>query len=268
VTLGLLSYSPNSKAISEFLGMIASTLSLSWIPIWKDTRFYIPCLKMMIFRWWKNAPRMFSKFLFTDEHNQCKIHLSPSPVRMVSNRSIPISLPSQVEPHCTLPIAYTPFLQCKGDPPTSYGYVKVITTLSLHLYPYIHYYKFSAHDLKILMLSHKQINENMVTRHQKSVDMHNECHPACIWCISDKVIHEHGNALHDMGIWKPGFGPTCIHPESFTLSTLVSLQWWCCDPWTKVPRWNLVYHVCCSHVITTRSTLGIFVCENATHSGS
>jgi hypothetical protein len=29
VTLGLLSYSPDSKAISEFLGMIASTLSLS-----------------------------------------------------------------------------------------------------------------------------------------------------------------------------------------------------------------------------------------------
>jgi hypothetical protein len=81
--------------------------------------------------------------------------------------------------------------------------------------------------------------------------------PACICCISNKIIYEHGNALHDMCIWKPGFGLTCIRTESFTLSTLFSLRWWCCDPWTKVPRWNLVYHVCCSHVITTRSTLGI-----------
>jgi hypothetical protein len=33
----------------------------------------------------------------------------------------------------------------------------------------------------------------------------------------------------------------------------------------KVPQWNLGYHVCCSHVITTRSVLGILVFENATH---
>jgi hypothetical protein len=98
VTLSLLSNSLDSKAISEFPGMIASSLSLSWIPILEGTRFYIPCLKMMIFRWWKNASRMFLKFLSTDEHNQCKIHLSPSSLRMVSNRSIPISLPSQVKP--------------------------------------------------------------------------------------------------------------------------------------------------------------------------
>ena len=176
VTLGLLSNSPDSKAISEFSGMIASALSLSWIPILEGTRFYIPCLKMMIFRWWRNAPRMFLKFLSTDEHNQCKIHLPPSSLRMVSNRSILIYLPSQVEPRCTLLIVYTPFLQFRGDPPTSYGYVKVITPLSLHRYPYFDHYKFSALDLKILMLAHKQINENMVTRHQKSVGMHNEHH--------------------------------------------------------------------------------------------
>jgi hypothetical protein len=46
----------------------------------------------------ENAPRMFLKFLSTNEHNQCKIHLSSSSLRMVSNRSIPISLLSQVEP--------------------------------------------------------------------------------------------------------------------------------------------------------------------------
>jgi hypothetical protein len=119
VTLSLLSNSPDSKAISEFSGMIASALSLSWIPIGEGTRFYIPCLKMMIFMWWKNAPRMFLKFLSTAEHNRCKVHLSSSSLRIVSNRSIPISLPSQVEPRCTLLIAYTPFLQYKGDPPTS-----------------------------------------------------------------------------------------------------------------------------------------------------
>jgi hypothetical protein len=116
---------------------------------------------------------MFLKFLFTDEHNQCKIHLPPSSLRMVSNRSILISLPSQVEPRCTLLIAYTSFLQIKDDPPTSYGYVKVITPLSLHQYPYIDHDKLSA----LLMLAHKQINENMVTRHKKSISMHNECHP-------------------------------------------------------------------------------------------
>jgi hypothetical protein len=155
VTLGLLSNSPNSKAISEFSGMIASTLSLSWIPIWEGTKFYIPCLKMIIFRWWKNAPHMFLKFLSTNERNQCKIHLSSSSLRMVSNWSILISLPSQVEPRCTLMIAYTPFLQFRGDPTTSYGYVKVITPLSLHRFHYIDLYKFSAHDLKIFMLAHK-----------------------------------------------------------------------------------------------------------------
>jgi hypothetical protein len=131
---------------------------------------------MMIFRWWKNAPRMFLKFLSTVEHNQCKIHLSPSSLRMVSNRSIPISLLSKVKPRCTLLIAYTHFLQFKGDPPTSYGYVKEIAPLSLHQYPYIDHYKFSALDLKILMLAHKQIHKNMDTRHQKSVGMHNERH--------------------------------------------------------------------------------------------
>jgi hypothetical protein len=30
-------------------------------------------------------------------------------------------------------------------------------------------------------------------------------------------------------------------------------------PWPKVPRRNLVHHVCCSHVITTRGALGILV---------
>jgi hypothetical protein len=91
---------------------------------------------------------------------------------MVSNRSIPISLLSQVEPRCTLLNAYAPFLQFKGDPPTSYGYVKVVTPLSLHQYPYIDHYKLSA----LLMLAHKKINENMVTKHKKSVGMHNEHH--------------------------------------------------------------------------------------------
>jgi hypothetical protein len=162
VTFGLLSNSPDSKVISEFSSVIASALSLSWIPILERTRFYIPYLKMMIFIWWKNAPHLFLKFLSTYEHNQCKIHPSPSSLRMVSNRSILISLSSHVEPRCTLIIAYTHFIQFKGDPPTSYGYVKVITPLSLHRYPYIDHYKFSALDLKILMLAHKQINENMV----------------------------------------------------------------------------------------------------------
>jgi hypothetical protein len=30
-------------------------------------------------------------------------------------------------------------------------------------------------------------------------------------------------------------------------------------PWPKVPWWNLVHHVCYSHVITTRGALGILV---------
>jgi hypothetical protein len=191
VTLVLLSNSPDSKAISEFSGMIASTLSLSWIPIWEGTRFYISCLKVMIFRWWKNAPRMFLKFLSTDEHNQCKIHLSPSSLRMVSNRSIPISLPSQVEPRCTLLIAYTPFIQFRGDPPTSYGYVKVITPLSLHRYPYIDHYKFSA----LLMLAHKQIKENMVTQHTNSIGNHMSIITACISCNLNEINHGHGKCI-------------------------------------------------------------------------
>jgi hypothetical protein len=36
-------------------------------------------------------------------------------------------------------------------------------------------------------------------------------------------------------------------------------------PWPKVPRRNLVHHVCCSHVIATRATLGILVGEHSTH---
>jgi hypothetical protein len=145
------------------------------------------------------------------------------------------------------------FLQFRGDPPTSYGYIKVITPPSLHRYPYIDHYKFSV----LLMLSHKQMNENMVTRQKKLLVCIMSVIPACICCISNNIIHEHGNALHDMCIWKPEFGLTYIHTESFTFSTLFFLRWWCCDPWTKMPRWNLVYHVCCIHVITTRSTLGI-----------
>jgi hypothetical protein len=129
VILDLLSNNSDSKAISEFSGMIASVLSLSWIQTLEGTRFYIPCQKMMIFRWWKNAPHMFLKLLSTNKHNQCKIHLSPSSLRMVSNRSILISLPSQVEPRCTLLIVDTYFLQFKSDPPTSCGYVKVIAPL-------------------------------------------------------------------------------------------------------------------------------------------
>jgi hypothetical protein len=63
--------------------------------------------------------------------------------------------------------------------PDTYGYVKVITPLSSHRYPYIDHYKFSA----LLMLAHKQINENMVTRHHKSIGMHNECH------LSMHILH-------------------------------------------------------------------------------
>jgi hypothetical protein len=59
VALGLLYNSPDSKAISEFSGMMACTLSLSWKPILEGTRFYIPCLKRMIFMWWKNATYVF-----------------------------------------------------------------------------------------------------------------------------------------------------------------------------------------------------------------
>jgi hypothetical protein len=144
---------------------------------------------------------MFLKFLSTDEHNQCKIHLPPSSLRMVSNRSILISLPSQVEPRCTLLIAYTPFLQFRGDPPTSYGYVKAIAPFSLHRYSYIDHYQFSA----LLMLAHKQIKENMVTRHQKSVGKHMSIITACISCNLNNINHEHGKctAQHvHLGLWK------------------------------------------------------------------
>jgi hypothetical protein len=134
---------------------------------------------------------MFLKFLSTDEHSQCKIHLSPSSLRMVSNRSIPISLLSQVEPRCTLLNAYTPFLQLKGDPPTSYAYVKMITPLSLHRYPYIDHNHFSA----LLMLAHKQIKENMVIRHQKSVGKHMSIITACISCNLNDINHEHGKCI-------------------------------------------------------------------------
>jgi hypothetical protein len=143
----------------------------------------------------------FLKFLSIDEHNQCKIHLSPSSLRMVSNRSILISLPSKVEPRCTLLIAYTSFLQFKGDPPTSYGYVKVIAPLSLHRYPYIDHYKLSA----LLMLAHKQINENMVTGHQKYVGKHVSIITACISCNLNNINHEHGKCIAQhvhLGHWK------------------------------------------------------------------
>jgi hypothetical protein len=107
VTLGLLSNSLDSKAISEFFGHD----SLNFISKLNTNivrhKIYISCLKMMIFRWWKNAPRIFLKFLSTNEHNRCKIHLSPSSLRMFSNRSILISLSSQVEPRCALLNAYT-----------------------------------------------------------------------------------------------------------------------------------------------------------------
>jgi hypothetical protein len=145
--------------------------------------------------------RMFLKFLSTDEHSQCKIHLSPCSLRMVSNRSIPISLLSKVEPRCTLLIAYTPFLQLRGDPPTSYGYVKVITPLSLHRYSYIDHYQFSA----LLMLAHKQIKENMVTGHQKSIGKHMSIITACISRNLNNIYHEQGKCIAQhahLGHWK------------------------------------------------------------------
>jgi hypothetical protein len=144
----------------------------------------------MIFRWWKNATYVL-KFLSTYEHNQCEIHLSPSSFRMASKRSILISLPSQVEPRCTLLISYTPFLQFRGDPPTSFVYVKLITPLSLHQYSYIDHYQFST----FLMLAHKQIKENMVTRHQKSVDKHMSIITTCISCNLNDINHEHGKCI-------------------------------------------------------------------------
>jgi hypothetical protein len=55
-------------------------------------------------------------------------------------------------------------------------------------------------------------------------------------------------------------GLTCIHIEVFNLPPLSSL--WLLRllfRWPKVPRRNLVHHVCCSHVITTRGALGILV---------
>jgi hypothetical protein len=55
------------------------------------------------------------------------------------------------------------------------------------------------------MLAHKQINENMVTRHKKNLLV---CKmsviPACIYCISKNIIHKQGNALHNMCIWDIG----------------------------------------------------------------
>jgi hypothetical protein len=55
-------------------------------------------------------------------------------------------------------------------------------------------------------------------------------------------------------------GLTCVHIEVFNLPPPSSL--WLLRllfPWPKVPRRNLVHHVCCSHVITTRGARGILV---------
>jgi hypothetical protein len=88
-------------------------------------------------------------------------------------------------------IAYTPFLQFRGDPPTSYVYVKVIAPLSLHPYPDIDHYKLSA----LLMLAHKQIKGNMFTRHQKSVGKRMSIISACISCNLNNINHEHGKCI-------------------------------------------------------------------------
>jgi hypothetical protein len=86
---------------------------------------------------------------------------------------------------------YTPFLQFRGDPPTSYGYVKVVNPLSLHQHPYIDHYKLSA----LLMLAHKKMNENMVTGHQKFVGKHVCIITACISCNLNNINHEHGKCI-------------------------------------------------------------------------
>jgi hypothetical protein len=97
-------------------------------------------------------------------------------------------------------IAYTPFLQFRGDPPTSHGYVKVITPLSLHQYSYIDHYQFSA----LLMLAHKQIKENMVTRHQKSVGKNMSIITACISCNLNDINHEHEKCIAPHVHWDIG----------------------------------------------------------------
>jgi hypothetical protein len=103
------------------------------------------------------------------------------------------------------------FSLTKGDPPTSYVYVRVITPLSLHRYTYIDHYKFSAP----LMLAHKQINENMVIGHQKSVGKHVSIITACISCNLNNINHEHGK----MHCTTCTFGTleelTCICPNVF-----------------------------------------------------
>jgi hypothetical protein len=103
-------------------------------------------------------------------------------------------------PLYSLGCLYT-FSLIKGDPPTSYVYVRVITPLSLHRYPYIDHYKFSA----ILMLAHKQINENMVTGHQKFVGKNVNIITVCISCNLNNINHEHGKCIAQhvhLGHWK------------------------------------------------------------------
>jgi hypothetical protein len=162
-------------------------------------------------------------------------------------RNISYLFSSQLEPRCTLQNAYTPFLQFKGDPPTSYGYVKMITPLSLHRYPYIDHYHFSA----LLMLAHKQIKENMVTRHQKSIGKHMSIITACISCNLNDINHEHGNALHNMCIWDIGW--TKMHMSWwFPIFLLYRpfCRWYCCsvnEGAAMEPRVSCVLQPCDYH---------------------
>jgi hypothetical protein len=54
------------------------------------------------------------------------------------------------------------------------------------------------------MLAHKQINENMVIRHEKSVGKHVSIIIACISCNLNNLNHEHGKCIVQhvhLGLW-------------------------------------------------------------------
>jgi hypothetical protein len=73
-------------------------------------------------------------------------------------------------------------------------------------------------------------------------------------------------ALH--GICIGNFGWTNVHSHGNFHTHILSLSFGdVVVPEPKVPQWNLGHHLCCSHMTTTRSALGILVVRRrlATH---
>jgi hypothetical protein len=73
------------------------------------------------------------------------------------------------------------------------------------------------------MLAHKQIKENMVTRHQKSVDKHMSIITACISCNLNDMNLEHGKMHCTTGAFGALDKLTCICSDSFPSFYFIAL---------------------------------------------